>query len=416
MKKPSPTKSDPQKNLADRTHSAGAGLKVILGVSGSVAAYRAADLARELARHGIELRVCLTDGAKRFVSPLLFESLTAHPVLESVFDEPVKGRMAHIEWARWADLILIAPATANVLAKTANGLADDMLSAIWLASTGAKMIAPAMNPAMYQSDSNVAAMEILRQRGVWMVEPTEGDVACGEFGQGKLVANDAIVSEVLRWAKNRNRLAGKTVLLTSGPTQEAIDSVRYISNRSSGKMGAALARAAMEMGAKVIAVSGPAQVLPPAHQLIQVESALEMEAESLLHAASADYIVGVAAVADYRLANPIEGKMRRQDEKLALELTPNPDIIAALARAAKPGAKIIGFAAEPTSDLDAAQLKLKRKDLTALAVNDISRQGLGFGSDRNQLTVLFSDGRVVESEVQSKTTLARWLFEQVSES
>lgn len=390
------------------------GLKVILGVSGSVAAYRAADLARELGRQGAEVRICLTDGAKHFVTPLLFESLTAQPILDSVFEEPEKGRMAHIDWARWADLILVAPATANVISKFAHGLADDMLSAIWLASTSAKMVAPAMNPAMFAAESTQSSLNLLENRGAWIVSPDEGDVACGEHGEGKLATIDRIVGDVCEWAQRRDRLKGKTVLITSGPTEEPIDLVRVITNRSSGKMGLALARAAMEMGAKVIVVSGPVAQYPPADELIPVRTALEMESAALAHVAEADFVFGVAAVADYRLEHPFDGKMRRSGASLDLHLIPNPDILANLAQKANKGANVIGFAAEPSPDLETARGKLKRKGLTAIAVNDISDPRLGFGSEKNQLTLIRKDEGVVQSPVLAKLALARWLFDQIA--
>lgn len=389
-------------------------MHVILGVSGSVAAYRAADLARDLMRAGLEVRVCLTDAAEKFVTRALFEALTGQPCLHDTFEEPVAGRMAHIDWARWADVVLIAPATANTISKIANGLGDDMLTTLCLATTAPLVLAPAMNPAMYLNDATQESLKKLGARAATIVEPVEGDVACGETGQGKLAANLRIVGAVLDVARAGRKLEGKTVLITSGPTHEPIDDVRFIGNRSSGKMGAALARGAMLMGAaRVIVVSGPVSVAYPlGAEVIEVQTAAAMLDAARPLAKSADFIIGAAAVADYRVESPVKGKQRRTDEPLHLELVPNPDIIAELAKAA-PHAKVIGFAAEPTGVVDVAREKLARKGLFAIAANDVSRAEVGFESGDNALTLLKADGSVEESGVRSKLACALWLFERV---
>ncbi len=389
-------------------------MNILLGVSGSISAYRAADLSRELMRHGHTVRVCLTDAAQNFVSAVLFETLTGQPCLIDTFEEPTPGRMAHIDWARQADLIVIAPATANTINKIANGIGDDMLSTIALVTTRPMVIAPAMNPQMFLNDTVRKSLEALALRGATIVEPTEGDVACGENGQGKLASIATIVSAVEDVLFSSALLAGKRVLITSGPTQESIDSVRYVSNRSSGKMGSAVARAALQMGAIVTVVAGPQlEPLPLGATVRSVMTAQEMHDVALGIAKDFDIIVGVAAVADYRVANPKTGKIRRDGESLSLELVPNPDIIAALATAAK-GAIVIGFAAEPTSDVSIAQAKIARKGLFAIAANDISNEGTTFGSDNNKLTLIFADGTVVDSGVQSKFQCAIWLLQEVA--
>ena len=345
-------------------------MDIVLGVSGSVAAYRAADLARELMRAGHSVRVCLTDAAQRFVTPALFEALTGNPCLLDTFEEPDRGRMAHIDWARSAALLVVAPATANTLNRLATGIGEDMLTTIALATTAPIVVAPAMNPHMYSSEATRSALQTLAQRGVIVVEPVDGDVACGEHGQGKLAAISAIAAAVEVVLRRSTVLKGKKVLVTSGPTQEPIDSVRFLSNRSSGKMGVAIARAALLMGAEVTLVTGPTTVpLPIDATTIRVHTAEEMLAEALAHSEDADLIVGAAAVADYRPIHPIEGKLRRSEATITLELTPNRDIIAELA-AARPSAKVVGFAAEPDTSLEAAKHKLQRKRLAAIAVND----------------------------------------------
>ncbi|MEA2553405.1 MAG: phosphopantothenoylcysteine decarboxylase / phosphopantothenate---cysteine ligase, partial [Fimbriimonadaceae bacterium] len=309
---------------------------IVLGVSGSIAAYRAADLARDLMRQGFTVRVCLTDAAQKFVTPILFETLTGEPCLIDTFDEPQPGRMAHIDWAREADLLLVAPASANTINKLANGIADDMLSTIALANTGPLVVAPAMNPTMYAQDVTRESMQKLRARAAVILEPQEGDVASGEYGPGKLAPNEEIIRAVLTVHSRSNVLQGKRVLITSGPTQEPIDSVRFLSNRSSGKMGAALARAALLMGAEVTIVTGPVkEPLPIQAEAIRVTTAEEMLAKARTAAAQADVIIGAAAVADYRPAAPLKGKIRRSSEPLHLDLVPNPDVITELGKAAK---------------------------------------------------------------------------------
>ncbi len=384
----------------------------VLGVSGSVAAYRAADLARELMRSGFQVRVCLTDSAQKFVSTALFEALTGQPCLVDTFEEPVKGRMAHIDWARAADVLVVAPATANTLSRLAHGIGDDMLTTIAIAYGGPVVVAPAMNPTMYASDGVRASLKVLRGRGVEVVEPTEGDVACGENGQGKLAPITKIAEAATVVATQKQLLAGKVVLITSGPTIEAIDDVRFISNHSSGKMGAALARAALTLGARVIVVSGPTSVeLPEAAQVIRVNSALEMLNAASPLASQANFIIGCAAVADYRAADRHSGKLRRSLDPIHLDLVPNPDIIAELAKSS--AGRVVGFAAEPSSDLETARAKLSRKGLFAIASNDVSRTDIGFDADDNELTLVFSDGRTVASGKQSKLKCAFWLLGEI---
>lgn len=385
--------------------------RVVLGVSGSIAAYRAADLARDFMRAGCEVRVCLTDAAQEFVRPALFEALTGQPCLIDTFEEPERGRMAHIDWARQADLIVIAPASANTLAKIAEGRGDDMLSTLALAYEGPMLIAPAMNPAMYLHPATQAHLRTLQERGAWMVEPAEGDVACGENGQGKLASNARIVEESLAALADRTRLAGKHVVITSGPTQEAIDDVRFLSNRSSGKMGAAVAQVALSLGARVTVISGPTSVpLPRQANVVRVTSALEMRDAALDASKDADWVIGVAAVADYRPAHPVKGKMRRGEGNLQIELTPNPDIIAEVA-SSNPHAKVIAFAAEPSDDLEAAREKMARKGVHAIAVNDVSNPSIGFEVGENELTLLRTDGAPMSSGRRSKLGCARWLWD-----
>lgn len=387
---------------------------MLLGVSGSVAAYRAADLARELMRRGFDVHVCLTLGATGFVTPALFEALTGNPCLVGAFDEPERGRMAHIDRARASRAFVIAPATANVLAKLAGGVADDMLTTAALAYTGPLVLAPAMNPSMYDSEPVRAALAALAARGALVVEPSEGDVACGESGQGKLASIERIVESTQLAATRSTTLAGKRVLITSGPTQEPIDAVRFLSNRSSGKMGAALARAATMLGAEVTVVTGPASAPLPPVEIHRVRTAREMLSVAEPLAPGADWILGAAAVADYRPEETFAGKLRRSTEPTSLTLVPNPDVLARLASMAKPDCVKVGFAAE--HGLDEAGIRAKRdaKGIDVLAVNDVSRDDVGFESEENELTLHFGDGARESSGRQSKLACAIWLYETVA--
>jgi len=387
---------------------------LLLGVSGSIAAYRAADLAREFMRAGYSVRVCLTDSAQKFVLPALFEGLTGNPCLVDTFEEPITGRMAHIDWARQCDAVVIAPATANTINKIAAGVGDDMLTTIALATDKPLFIAPAMNPNMYAHEATQAAIQILVDRGVEFIQPVEGDVACGENGQGKL----ASIAEIVTFVRDRldapALLVGKHLLITSGPTQEPIDEVRYLTNRSSGKMGSALAAAALQLGAQVTIIAGPQKApLPKGAQVIRVQTAEEM----LLAAKSVpnpDWVIGAAAVADYRPAKRIKGKMRREASEIALELIANPDVLAEIVKTF-PDALAVAFAAEPDDSLEKATEKMKRKGVVGIAVNDVSNTAIGFDSDQNELTLLLQDGTRKQSGRQSKTACAKWLLSELAE-
>lgn len=386
---------------------------IVLGVSGSVAAYRACDLARDLMRAGHTVRACLTDSAQNFVTPALFEALTGQPCLQDTFEEPERGRMAHIDWARQADLVLVAPATANTLNKLAAGLGDDMLTTIALATTAPLLHAPAMNPAMFNDPTTQTALQTLAARGHLIVEPAEGEVACGENGQGKLASIPEIRDAALAVLARSQKLKGQTVLITSGPTEEPLDDVRVLTNHSSGKMGQALAQAAHWMGAKVILVTGPTSLPSPTYAtVVRVQTAEQMLAAALDHAPSADLIIGAAAVADYRPKTKAEGKLRRSEDALTLELVPNPDIIATLAQKF-PDKKVVAFAAEPNTNLETAREKLAKKGVHAIAVNDVSNPAIGFHSDQNELTLLTANNQTHHSGRHPKIQIALWLLEKI---
>jgi len=388
---------------------------VIVGVTGSVAAYRAADVCRELMRCGFTVRVCLSRSAEQFVSRALFEALTGEPAVTEVFDEPIRGRMAHIDWAREAACILVCPATANSIALLADGRAEDMFTTMVSASDAPLVIAPAMNPQMFASDANGDNLSRLRSRGAEIVEPAEGDVACREQGQGKLASIDAIVEAVEQSAFRSDLLEGKQIVITAGPTRERIDPVRFLSNRSSGKMGFALARAALAMGAKVTLVTGPVkETSPPRAKSIRVESAAEMLDATLVACESADLLIGAAAVADYRAAEPSSEKMKKA-AAISINLVPNQDILLA-ARERFPQLAIIGFAAETHDHQDYALKKLSEKRLQGIVVNDVSRTDVGFDADENEGVLYFPDGTQVELRKDSKFNIARLILESAAKS
>lgn len=384
---------------------------VVLGVSGSVAAYRACDIARSLMREGFVVRACLTDSAQEFVTAPLFEALTGQPCLQDVFDEPERGRMAHIDWARQASVVVIAPATANVINRLASGHADDMLTTLALAYDGALVVAPAMNPSMFAHDTVRYSLQVLEERGAVIVQPDSGEVACGEQGQGKLASVEQIVSAVLTAASVSSLLKGKKVLVTSGPTEEPIDAVRVLTNRSSGKMGSAVARAALMMGAEVAVVCGPQTApLPVGADIVRVRTAQEMLDAATPLASDADYVIGVAAVADYRPKRSSEGKLRSGNE-MTLELEPTPDVLATLSKSTK--GRVIAFAAEPDAGLGAAREKIDKKGAYAVAVNDVSRSDIAFDSDYNELTLILADGSTRSSGRLSKLACALWLLKAI---
>jgi phosphopantothenoylcysteine decarboxylase/phosphopantothenate--cysteine ligase len=386
---------------------------VILGVTGSVAAYRACDVARDLMRNGVEVRACLSRSAAQFVTPALFEGLTGQPVLTDVFDEPVRGRMAHIDWAREANALLVCPATANAIAVLARGESDDMFTTIAQATRAQLVVAPAMNPEMYASAATQDNLAVLRERGAIVVEPGEGMVACGEQGQGKLAATDEIVAATLSAIFRSRLLEGVRIVITAGPTQEPIDPVRYISNRSSGRMGYELARAAMQMGASVTLISGPTSLAaPPGAELVRVATALQMREATIATCDGAQVLIGAAAVADYRAESPSAGKIKR-DGPMQLELVENPDILMEAGQK-YPGLKIVGFAAETSDHHKNATKKLQEKGLFAIAVNDVSRSDIGFDSAENELTLLLADGSRVEIARASKFNAAVALLEALA--
>jgi len=391
-----------------------AGKQVLLGVSGGIAAYKAPDLVRRLRDQGAEVRVVMTPAAARFVTPLTFQAVSGHPVRDSLWDDAAEAAMGHIELARWADLVLVAPATADVLARLAAGMADDLLTTLCLATAAPLCVAPAMNRLMWASAATQDNMARLQGRGVCVLGPAEGPQACGETGAGRMLEPVEIVTMLQGEAAVADgALAGRKVLVTAGPTREALDPVRYLTNRSSGKMGYAVARAALDAGAEVVLVSGPVdQPPPPGARVIRVETAAQMRAAVQGELAATDVFIAAAAVADYRPAQVAERKIKKQADEMQLELLRNPDILAEVA-AAEPRPFVVGFAAE-TDNVEAnARKKLEGKRLDMIAANRVGAD-CGFDREDNALRVLWPGGGE-DLGSGAKAGLARRLVELIAE-
>ena len=368
------------------------GQRVLLGVSGGIAAYKAADLVRRLREAGAEVRVVMTEGARHFVGATTFQALSGHPVRDSLWDAAAEAAMGHIELARWATRILIAPASADLLSRLAAGAADDLLTTLCLASDAPVAVAPAMNRVMWANPATAANLATLRARGVAVHGPAEGDQACGEVGAGRMLEPTELVA-ALAAAVLPQRLAGRRIVVSAGPTYEDLDPVRFIGNRSSGRMGFAVAAAAVAMGAQVELVAGPVALATPAgvHR-VDVRSAAQMR-EAVLAALPADAYIGAAAVADYAPAAAQPHKLKKTAGELSIALVRTPDILAEVAAHARRPRCVVGFAAE-TQDLEKyARGKLEAKNLDLIAANDVGRPGRGFDSERNALVVLSRDGR-----------------------
>jgi len=382
-------------------------MKIALGVSGGIAAYKAAEIVRQLQDRGARVQVIMTAAAQEFVRPLTFAALSGEKVITSMFgssaEEPnLDSAVEHISVAQSINCLLVAPATADTIAKFAQGIANDFLSTLYLASTAPVVLAPAMNVNMWEHPASKANLEILRKRGVHIVEPGSGYLACGMVGAGRLADPEQIVAATLERLGVTQELAGETVLITAGPTHEPIDPVRYLGNRSSGKMGYALAEAALRRGAKVVLVSGPTALKPPsAAETIFVETAQQMRTAVLDRWESADIIIMAAAVADYHVKNISSQKIKRNGA-MELQLEPNADIVADLgslrqaAGISKP--MLIGFAAETGNLLENARAKLTKKGVDAIVLNDVSRAEIGFNSDRNEVTIVTASGTVAVPE------------------
>ncbi len=385
---------------------------ILLGVTGGIAAYKTPDLVRKLTAEGANVRVVLTDSAKEFVSPLSLQAVSGNPVSDDLLDPAAEAAMGHIELAKWADKLLIAPATANFIAKLTHGLADDLLSTLCLATEAKIYLAPAMNQQMWKAAATQANMRILEKREISILEPASGEQACGDIGPGRM-PEPLELTEALVDDNSSLELKNKHIVITAGPTRESIDPVRYITNHSSGKMGFALAKAAANMGAQVTLVSGPVNLnTPDAVKRIDVESAQQMHDAVMNAVGDCDIFIGCAAVADYRPVQMVTQKIKKNNEELTLTFTKNPDILADVARRQQ-APFTVGFAAETQDVSRYAKEKLARKNLDMIAANDVSRSDIGFNSDQNALTLFWSDGEK-SLDVADKGKLAVQLMHEIS--
>ncbi len=390
--------------------------RILVAVSGGIAAYKVPELVRALDRNGHELRCVLTEAATEFVSPLVLQTLTRQPVRTRLLDAGEEGRIGHIDLADWAEAVVLAPATANLLAKLAAGIADDLVTTVLLATRAPLLVAPAMNVNMWEHPATQANLATLRSRGVRCIGPDAGALACGWEGAGRM-SEPALIAGALELLLGTQSLAGERVVVTAGGTREPIDGVRALVNRSSGKMGFALAAEAARRGAEVALVAGPnALVTPAGCRRIDVETALEMRAAVLAELPRASAVVMAAAVADFRPADPVAGKLKKEDlavgAGLELRLVQNPDILAEISR--ERGSRIVvGFAAESSDVIAAARRKLARKGCDLLVANDVSRSDAGFESDRNAVALLSPDGQVEELPLLDKTELAARIWDRI---
>jgi len=392
-------------------------MKVVLGTGGGIAAYKSAELARLLMERGVEVQGVMTDSAQEFVRPLTFAALTAKKVITGLFagagsEETLASAVEHIRVAQENDILLVAPATADLMAKFAHGLADDFLTTLYLAFTGRVVLAPAMNTNMWLHPATQANLGVLRDRGCEIVEPGDGPLACGMTGPGRLAEPAAIADLVASMAAKREDLSGETVLITAGPTEEPIDPVRFISNRSSGRMGYALARAAAARGAGVVLVAGPV-ALPDPHgvRIIRVRTASEMRAAVMDELEKATVIIKAAAVSDYHVASVPDQKLKKTATRMSLELDPTPDILAELG-GMKGDRLLIGFAAETEDLVKEARRKLKTKNCDMVVANLVGKPESGFEAEENEVTLVTSTGDSIQLPLAAKAKVADWILDQ----
>jgi len=394
-------------------------MRIALGVTGGIAAYKAAELLRVLQDKGVEVQVVMTRHAGEFVRPLTFAALSGRKVITEMFGEGgseanVESAIEHIAVAQSIEALVIAPATANVMAKLAHGVADDFLTTLYLATKAPVIVAPAMNVNMWEHDATRQNVEVLRGRGVRVIEPDEGYLACGMTGAGRLASVEAIARTVFETLGLRDDLKGETLLVTAGPTQEPVDAVRFLSNRSSGKMGYALAEAGRRRGARVILVSGPTNLEPDVGvSLVRVRTAEEMARAVVANLDAATVVVMAAAVADFRPAEVRNRKIKKRDGLQNLRLKPTRDVLGEIVKRRRPGQLVVGFAAETDHVLENAAQKLRAKRLDMIVANDVTQEGAGFDTDTNIVTLLFPDGRKVALEKMPKLDVANRVLDEV---
>ncbi|MBD1558502.1 bifunctional phosphopantothenoylcysteine decarboxylase/phosphopantothenate--cysteine ligase CoaBC [Vibrio sp. S9_S30] len=392
-----------------------AGKKILLGISGGIAAYKCAELTRRLIERGAEVQVVMTHAAKEFITPLTMQAVSGRPVSDSLLDPAAEASMGHIELAKWADLVLLAPATADLIARMASGLGNDLLTTLVLATDAPIVVSPAMNQQMYANLATQENIQTLNRRGMAIWGPASGEQACGDVGQGRMLEPMQLVN-LCEDFFTPPVLSGQSVVITAGPTREAIDPVRYISNHSSGKMGFAIASAAAKLGAKVTLISGPVALPTPAGvNRINVDSAIEMHQAALEQAIKHNVFIGCAAVADYRPESIADQKIKKTDnnDAMTIRMVKNPDIIASVAKLEEHRPFTVGFAAETQEVETYARSKLAKKNLDMICANDVSIQGLGFNSDSNALHLFWKEGDKI-LPTASKTELGKALMEEIA--
>ncbi|MEX0447465.1 bifunctional phosphopantothenoylcysteine decarboxylase/phosphopantothenate--cysteine ligase CoaBC [Xenorhabdus sp. SGI246] len=371
------------------------GKHIVLGISGGIAAYKTAELVRRLRDYGAQVRVVMTPAAEAFITPLTLQAVSGYPVSDDLLDPAAEAAMGHIELAKWADLIILAPATADLLARLSTGMANDLVTTICLASAAPLAVVPAMNQQMYRAQATQHNLDILRERNVLIWGPDEGSQACGDVGPGRMIEPMAIVELATQHLNPIRDLMGLQITITAGPTREALDPVRFITNHSSGKMGFSIAQAAAERGAKVTLIAGPVNLTTPQNvKRIDVTSALEMHDQVQVIAASQHIFIGCAAVSDYRFKQISDEKIKKQGDEITYTLVKNPDIVANVAAMEKHRPFVVGFAAETQNVEEYARVKLKQKNLDLICANNVSLAEHGFNSDTNALHLFWHDGSI----------------------
>lgn len=390
-----------------------AGKKIVLGVSGGIAAYKTPELVRRLRDRGADVRVAMTEAAKAFITPMSLQAVSGYPVSDSLLDPAAEAAMGHIELGKWADLVILAPATADLIARVAAGMANDLVSTICLATPAPVAVVPAMNQQMYRAAATQHNLQVLASRGLLLWGPDSGSQACGDVGPGRMLDPLAIVDLAAARFSPVNDLQHLNIMITAGPTREPLDPVRYITNHSSGKMGFAIAAAAARRGANVTLVAGPVSLATPAQvKRIDVTTALEMEAAVQGLAQQQHIFIGCAAVADYRAAAIADEKIKKQGDELTIKMVKNPDIVAGVAALAEHRPYVVGFAAETNNVEEYARQKRARKNLDLICANDVSQANQGFNSDNNALHLFWQDGDK-RLPLESKEQLGHLLLDEI---
>ena len=389
---------------------------VVIGVSGGIAVYKTLDVVSRLRKLGVNVNVIMTKSATEFVTPLSFQSLSQNYVVCDMFEDPKTWDVEHISLAKRADVFLIAPATANVIGKIANGIADDMLTTTVMATKAKVLIAPAMNTNMYENPILQRNINTLKELGYNFVEPESGRLACGDTGKGKLASPETIVDEVVKLLSKGQDLKGKSIIVTAGPTVESIDPMRYITNRSTGKMGYSIAKEAIERGADVTLITGPTNLTPPQNlkKLVKIESAKDMYEAVLENLDENDVVIKSAAVADYKPKNYSNKKIKKSDDDLVIELDRNKDIAQEIGKI-KNNKILVGFAAETNDLIENASLKIKKKNLDFIVANDLTKEGAGFGVDTNIVKIIDKEGNITEYPKMKKEEVANIILDKIKE-